>query len=588
MRSKGKKEKTAQKELRIKGTAISSGVVVGNIFFFTAKDSSAPEFYVSIDDVDHEITRYGRALDAAQNDLQKLQKALKGEKIKEGADILEAHLQIMNDPLITEAVEQKIRETRRNAESVFHAVIEDFREKFHAMDDPYFRERFKDVQDISKRVMAHLNKTVHHSLSEVPDGSVVFVHDLSASHVSEAKKGTLKAFVTEHGGATSHAAIVAKAKGIPYITDIDIAQFENMKGATVIVDGRHGDVIVHPTEATLSFYRLLVDSLHKQHEILEKNCQAPAETLDGHAIHLSANLDTISDLPLLKSYGCHKIGLLRSEYLFLTEEKLPPEEGQYRIYCEIIKQLKGFPIVIRTFDVGGDKNFSGQQETKGPLFLGCRALRYLLSEPTIFKAQLAALSRAALFGDVRLLLPMVTSLTELRQAKELIREVQEELKSKGVPFKEEIPIGCMIEVPAAALIADLLIKECDFLSIGTNDLIQYTLAVDRGNNDLQQYYTPAHPAVLRLIKHVVEEAECQGSRLSICGEIAADPRFTLLLIGLGVKELSMAPRFIPAVKSAIRSCTFHEAENLARDLLQLSTSTEVLTKLEENQPILNK
>lgn len=574
------KQSLKEKEIHLKGMPISHGVAIGKAFLFAIDDDSAPDFFISPDDVEREIFRFQQAVEKSRLDIISLQEKLRQERINEGAEILDAHLQIMQDPLLTVAVESEIRHTHKNAEYVFESLVKSYQKKFQQIKDSFFRERFKDIQDISRRVMGYLCDSIRVSLADIPPGSIVFARELTASDAAEARGSDVVAFVTETGGATSHAAIVAKAKGIPFITGVSFDKFQASNDTLVIVDGGSGAVILNPKVETLSLYKLQREALKLHRKTLEDGMGFPAETFDGYQIKLSANLEMVNELDLFPRQGNHGIGLFRSEYIFLTSNEFPPEDAQYEIYKRIVQKLDGLPIVIRTFDVGGDKQLRNQPvPKKGNPFLGCRALRFLLKEHGIFKAQLRAILRAAVNGSVSLLFPMVSALTELREAKALLKEAERELEAEGVPYAKNMRIGCMIEVPSAAIIADLLAKECDFLSIGTNDLVQYSLAVDRSNHAQQSYYTPTHPGVIRLIKMIVSEANKEGIPVSVCGEIAADPRFTPLLLGLGVHELSLSSRHIPLIKNAIRNISIVDATALAKEVLSLTTAQEILDLL---------
>lgn len=576
------KQSLEDKEIHLKGLSISHGVAIGQAFLFAVTDDNAPDFFISPDDVEREIFRFQQAIEKSRLDIIALQEKLRQERINEGAEILDAHLQIMQDPLLTVAVESEIRHTRKNAEYVFESLVKSYQKKFQQIKDAFFRERFKDIQDISRRVMGYLCDSIRVSLADIPPGSIVFARELTASDAAEARGSDVVAFITETGGTTSHAAIVAKAKGIPFITGISFEKIQSISQKVVIVDGGSGTVILNPKQETLALYSLQREAIKLHRKSLEEGMSYPAETFDGYHMKLSANLDMISELDLFPRQGNHGIGLFRSEYIFLTNNEFPPEDAQYEIYKRIIQKLDGLPIVIRTFDVGGDKQLRNNSSIKktNP-FLGCRALRFLLQEQGVFKEQLRAILRAAVNGNVSLLFPMVSALSELREAKTLLKEVESELEMEGLPFGKNLRIGCMIEVPSAAIIADLLAKECDFLSIGTNDLVQYSLAVDRSNHAQQRYYTPTDPGVIRLIKMIVNEANKEGIPVSICGEIAADPRFTPLLLGLGVHELSLSSRHIPLIKNAVRNISIVDATALAKHVLSLTTAQDILDLLVE-------
>jgi len=576
-------------ELRLQGEPICRGVAIGAPLFFTLKDELIPEVSIQKQDIDREVQRYIRALTRSRNDVKKLKKKLLNEKIDEGAEILEAHLEMLHDPLLTNQVEKAIRRKCKNAESVFQTMIDQYLKKFKTIADPFFRDRMKDIQDIKRRIISHLRNSAQVSLAEIPSGSVVFSGDLTASDTAEANTEAVSAFVTERGGATSHAAIVAKAKGIPYVTNVNLEQLDLSKVKQVIVDGRTGEVIVNPSLETEKRYQTMQKQLVSHMEKLKTQASFPVETYDGYKILLSANVDMEHELEMLHRHGGCGVGLFRSEHIFLKNECFPTEEEQYKIYRSLVSKMKGLPIVIRTFDIGGDKFLNHQQTPlEGNPFLGCRAIRLLLREQDHFKAQLRAILRVSLEGDVSIMFPMISSLSELIESKRILKKAYDELKEEGVPLKKEIRVGCMVEVPSAAVVADLLAKECDFLSIGTNDLVQYSLAVDRTNHAVNGLYSSTDPSVIRLIKLVVTEANRHSIPVTVCGEIAADPRFTTLLLGLGVHELSVASRYIPTIRHAVRSTSIIEASHLAEEVLKLMHASEIeeliTTAYRENVP----
>lgn len=561
-------------EIMLVGAPICRGIAIGKPFFFTFVEEQISESAISFSSVDLEINRYRQALHKGKEDIKQLQKKLLKERIADGAAILDAHLQLMQDPMLTIYVEEQIRNSRKNAEFVFFNVIKEYQKKFNTITDSFFRERFKDIHEISRRILGYLRDSVRVCLTDIPEDSIIFAHDLTAFDTAEASN--VSAFVTKDGGSASHAAIVAKAKGIPYVSNVDIEQIKVFKDTVIIVDGRIGEVILNPTPETLAKYRELRDQLHLHLQRLKQTGKLEAETYDGYAVQLSANVEMPSELDTLHQVGGSGVGLLRTESMFLSRDSLPNEEEQFGIYRHFVEKMNGLPIVIRTFDLGGDKYLRNQpMEYEGNPFLGCRAIRFLLREKDIFKAQLRAILRSSVYGDVRVMFPMVSSLSELLEAKKIFRETKEELIQEGQAVAMHIPIGCMIEVPSAAIISDLLAKECDFLSIGTNDLVQYSLAVDRGNTALSSLYAPTHPSVIRLIRLVVSEANHQGIPVTVCGEIAADPRFTPLLLGLGVHELSVAARYIPVVKNAIRNTSIVMASKLAEKALMLASASEI-------------
>lgn len=563
-------------EVCLKGVPICRGVAVGKPFFLSLVEDNIPEYSVEEDNLGEEINRYRKAVECSIRDVTHLQKQLQLELMVESATILDAHLQLLKDPLMTTHIEMEILNSKMNAEAALQNQIRQHQIKFNSFENPIFKERFKDLQDITKRIMDHLKKAIRVSLADLPFNSIVFSRELAVSDTAEANISLVSAFVTELGSATSHAAIVAKAKGAPYVSSVNIGDIDTTQHSLVIVDGRTGDIILSPSEESLSKYERVSGRLESHTKKLEKINQLKAETFDGYPVNLSANVAMASELAILHEYGGHGVGLFRSEYIFLAKESFPPEEEQYKIYKDLVDKMKGLPIVIRVFDIGGDKPLVNQQSAyEANPSLGCRAIRFLLREREIFNNQIRAILRASYYGKVSIMFPMVSTLSELVEAKKMVFEAQAQLEKQGIPCGKKINIGCMIEVPSAAMIADLLASECDFLSIGTNDLVQYALAVDRANESMNSLYTPSHPSVLRLIKMIINEANRFEVPVTVCGEVASDPRFTALLLGLGVSELSVATRYIPTIKHAIRSTSIVTACRLAESALALRTASEV-------------
>lgn len=567
-------------ELRLKGFPICGGLACAKPFFFASFDEKVPEFAIKEEQIESEIARYYKALKDSRNDLVSLQTRLKQEGGVEAVAILASHLEMMHDPIMTIQIEEAIRERGKNTEYVFKTVIGEYEKKFSKISDRFFQDRLKDFQDISRRVICHLKQTEKKSLSTINTRSIVFAHELSPSDTAEAHTDCIEAFVTSSGSETSHVAIMARAREIPFVSNVDFPDFSVTRPPLVVVDGYEGEVVVNPTQATLLLYKQKRKKLSVFVKGLKERSVLQAETGDGHKMRLSANVEMFNELDALSQYGGDGVGLFRTEYLFLANEVFPAEEEQFLVYKSIVEKLGRDPAVIRTFDIGGDKfgHFHPSRYEKNP-YLGCRAIRLMLKEKTAFKSQIRAILRASAFGEVSILFPMISGVAELREAKELVEEVKAELAEKSVPFARNIAIGCMIEVPSAAIIADILIKECDFLSIGTNDLVQYALAVDRGNPAMSYLYTPTHPSIIRLLKMVVDEGKKAKKPISVCGEIAADPKFTPLLVGLGVDELSVSAPSIPLVKNVIRNLNLGDCQKLAKDVLTLSTAEEIFEVL---------
>lgn len=567
-----------QKEILIKGFPVSEGIAIGIPFFLQPVEEEVPEFPITLREVDDEIARYRSALFSSRQDLTQLRTHLAEEASADAATIIDSHIQMLEDPLMTVHMEEKIRQTLQNPESVFQSVITDYEKRFSQKTDGFFQERLVDVIDLAKRVLGHLCPSKGPSLNNVPFNSIVFADELIPSHTASAQTVRVSAFVTQSGGGNSHAALIARAKGIPYVACVDISALQNIPSKCVIVDGQTGDVIFNPTPLTLEKYKQRKTCIKTTYQLLQKELQYDAETIDGCAIQVFANIGDVGDLENIHQLGAEGVGLFRTEYLFFQHRQLiSSEEEQYRAYIELVRTVGKGPIVIRVFDVGGDKNpelFSEGMKEPNPV-LGCRGIRFLLRHKEIFKTQLRALLRAGVHGDVRILLPLISDLSELEASRALISEIENALRSEGIPFKANIPVGCMIEVPSAVLICDALAKKSDFLSIGTNDLVQYTLGIDRSNPAMSDFCYPAHPSVLRMIKMVNTEAKRHGKTVSICGEIASNPFFVPLLLGLGVDQLSCSPRYIPIVKRAIRQTSLLAACNLAQRVLRLNSTKEV-------------
>lgn len=570
-----------EKEIRLHGFPICSGIAIASPFFFYDIDEKIPEVKVTGNEIEKEVDRFWRAIKSSEKDLEIMKSRLLSEGGKEGAAILSSHIEMMRDPEITHRIEREIRSRGKNTEYVFKSVVKDYEKQFSKINDQFFRERVKDFQDISRRIISHLRKKERRTLASLNSKVIVFADALSPSDTAEARSEFIEAFVTKSGSETSHVAIMAREKGIPFVSNVDFPDLNRDLSPIVIVDGRSGHVIINPKKNTLKSFSEEKKRIIIQVQGLQMNSISPAMTVDGHQIKVTANIEMINELDQLIPNGGEGVGLFRSEYLFLARDGFPSEEDQFLVYKKLVENVHGLPVVIRTFDIGGDKvgDFHPSRYERNP-YLGCRAIRLMLREKVAFKAQIRAILRASAFGEANLLFPMISHLTELREAKALVEESMDELVRQGIPFSRKIPIGCMIEVPSAALICDEISKECDFLSIGTNDLVQYTLAVDRGDPSMRALYTPAHPAVLRLMKMAITAAIRHRLPISTCGEIAADPKFIPLLLGLGVNELSVAVPSIPLIKNVIRQLSLADVTHFADDLLKLSTADEVQEALQ--------
>lgn len=572
-------------EGRLRGAPISEGVAIGELVFLPApQEESIPENVLSVEDLECEIARYQQALLASREDLLFLKFRLEKECAEEAVEVIEAHIQMLEDPLLTVHVEEMIRLTRKNAEFVFYSVVQEYEQRFAKMKDPFFLQRIVDVLDLSKRVLEHLLDKQVPQFSDIPAGSIIFAKELAPSHTATMQASKVGAFVTQYGGESSHAALIARARGIPYVCNIDLDALLAHKKGDVVVDGTAGEVILSPSQDTVAEYRERRRDLKTQYRLLQKDTQVLTSTTDGYPVHIYANIGGMGDLDALSTCKPVGIGLLRSEYLFLEKNVLfLSEDEQMTMYRRVLEKAAGLSVVMRVFDIGGDKHpdvFLEHAKELNPV-LGCRGIRFLLRHSLIFRTQLRAIMRVAQNEDVRLLLPLVSDVQEIIQAKKIIAEVQEELRAEGWSRSRPFLMGCMIEVPSVVFLVDAVAREVDFLSIGTNDLAQYTLGVDRSNPTIGELFYPAHPSLIRMIKMVVVEAKKQNKPVAICGEIASHPTFTPLLLGLGISEFSCSPRYIPLVKRAVRLCSLQGTFKLTQKILQMSTSAEVAQALAE-------
>lgn len=559
-----------EQEVIVKGKPICRGIAIGKPFFFNQDDFTIFEKPIPAVQTKREIERYREALSRSKQDIKRLQKQLEIESATDGILILEAQLEMLQDPLLTIDIENEIKKNKKNADFVFQQAILKYQERFKAINNPFFQERFQDLQDLSRRVFGYLNESDNRSLSELSPNSIVCAQELTATDTASAHSQFVSAFITESGGATSHAAIVAKAKGIPYVTNVNLGFLKEQLLHQIIVDGRAGKVILNPLPDTIKEYEQLKDRMHDQFKGFEQGTRLPAQTFDGYTIRLNANLDMIHEIDLIHEFGGEGIGLFRSEYIFLPNEGIPSEDEQFNIYHRMIEKMKELPVVIRTFDMGGDKGHICSLPFGDAFsFSSERSIRFFLKEKGLFQTQLKAILRASVNANVSILFPMISTLSELREAKHMLQEAREELR-----LFHPLRIGCMIEVPSAAIIAEHFAKECDFLSIGTNDLVQYALAIDR-KESLHEIYETTDPSIIRLIKLVTSEANRAQIPVSVCGEMASDPRFIALLLGLGVQELSVAPRYLPIIKNVLRKTGIVEAVQLADQALKMTTAQEI-------------
>jgi phosphotransferase system enzyme I (PtsI) len=548
-----------------KGIAVSPGVVIKDAFILESEGYRIPRHLIKEDEIPKEISRLEEATTAAWKEIEKLENRVSENLGSQIASIFATHKLMLQDELLLREFSKKVEEHKFSAEYAVSLVLRVYIKKFETVDDPYLSARVADIYDIEKRLLRNLLGEKREELKNLTKEVVVVAHDLSPSQIASLDTTKVRGFVTDLGSRNSHAAIVARALGIPAVVGLETATVDIFGGDRIIIDGNRGDVIVRPDETTIKEYQLIEKDFHVFEERITSELKdLPAVTLDGREISILGNIEFPRDIIPNLNQGATGIGLYRTEFLFLGSNESPTEEEHFKAYAQAVQELGSKPLIIRTVDLGGDKFFPANSNTELNPFLGCRSIRYCLEHPDIFKTQLRAILRASALGNAKIMFPLISSLQELRKAKDIVKEVMEELNQKGIDFDEKIEIGIMIEVPSAAMVADDLAKEVDFFSIGTNDLIQYTMAVDRGNEKVAHLYSPAHPAILKLLRMAITAAEENNIKIGICGEMGGEVEYTILLLGLGLREFSVAPAMIiPEVKKIIRSVTYERAKEAA-------------------------
>ena len=564
-------------EIVLKGIPAAPGIAYGQSFILDKGEFIVPKRSISSSEIDSEIARFEEAINNARREIHHLKAKITQDMGLAHAQIFDAHLLVLQDTTLLNQVTRGIRETKSSAEYVFFTVIKKFVEAFAKMPDEYLRERASDVSDISKRVLKHLmDESKLHDLDSLQDDLIIVAHDLSPSDAVSMYNKKIKGFLTDIGGRTSHTAIIAKSLGVPAVVGLKDATLRINNQDYVIIDGQKGLVIINPSAETKELYIKEQNKITASLEKLDDLKDLPAQTLDGKKISILANLELSSEIPAVRKYGAEGIGLYRTEFLYMNRLDLPSEEEQFQAYSQVAQAVAPFGVTIRTLDLGGDKFISSVQIPRDMSpFLGCRAIRFCLERPDIFKTQLRAILRASVHGRIQMMYPMISGLGELRQANVILNQVKGALRDEKIPFDEQLKVGIMIEVPAAVMTAEDLARETDFFSIGTNDLIQYTLAVDRVNEKTAHLYEPAHPAVLKMIQKTIDAGHNEGIHVALCGEMASDPLFAFLLLGMGIDEFSMSAASILTVKRMIRSVKLQDAQRIAYEAMQLATGQEV-------------
>ena len=561
--------------MRIQGISGSRGVAVGNVYRYIQEEIVIPDYTVAEDKVEEEIGKFAAAMAATLKQLDTIRQKALEEMGPEEAAIFEAHMQIAQDPSLSDGIKSLVESSHTNVVAATAQTIETFANIFLGMEDAYMRERGADIKDIGDRLMRNMLGMNPRGLSHISGEVILVAQDLAPSDTASLDKNVVKGIVTAAGGPTSHAAIMARTLEIPAVMGVgDIESF--VDGDKAVVLGTDGIVEMNPSDADWAEYTNQAAAFQEELKRLRESANLEATTTDGHYVELFGNIGKAKDAKNALTMGAQGIGLYRTEFLYMENDELPAEDVQFEEYKKVAQDMKGKPVIIRTMDIGGDKELKclDLPSEMNP-FLGYRAIRISLNRPDIFKVQLRALLRASAFGDIHIMYPMIASVEEVKQANAILDECKEELIAEGKEFNKDIKVGIMIEVPAAAVISPILAKYVDFFSIGTNDLCQYTLAVDRMNEAIGSLYQPLHPGVLRLIKHVIDASHEQGKFTGMCGELASDPVATMILLGLGLDEFSMTASSIPLIKNILRSVSKAECEEVANKALTMDTAEEI-------------
>lgn len=559
----------------LKGIPASGGVAIGKGFFLNRLLPRSVRSTVGREQVDEEVAAFQRAVARSREQILAIRDGV-ADTSSEHHQILSVHLALLEDSMLVEQTVRTIRENQFAADWAFNKVLQNLLETFHRIEDPYLRERGHDLRQIGHRVLENLAGRPVDTVAAIRDPVVIVAHDLSPADTAQILKSPVLAFATDVGSRTSHTAITARSLGIPAVVGVAGATEEYRSAETVIVDGEEGVVVFDPTEEVVREYQERRKAYAQRTRDLAKFARLPTVTRDGKTLLLLANIEFPEEADVALRSGAYGVGLYRTEFLFLNRKDLPSEEEHFETYRKVAEKFVRHPVTIRTFDLGGDK-FASQLELAEEMnpAMGLRAIRFCLKEKEIFKPQLRAILRASTYGKVRMMFPMISGVGELREAMAVVEEVRGELRRRRIPYDKEMPIGIMIEIPAAAIVADLLAREVGFFSIGTNDLIQYSLAIDRVNEHVSYLYEPLHPAILRMVRRVVEAGHDAGIPVSMCGEMAGEPLYSYALLGLGLDELSMNAAAIPRVKRILRKSVAYEAKEFAGTLLLHATAAEI-------------
>jgi phosphotransferase system enzyme I (PtsI) len=560
----------------VQGIGASPGIIIGKAYLVERFKVRLPQKRISPEQVEEEVQRFFNAIQESRNQLTEIKEKILDTEVRKHSFILDVHLMILDDEMLLQDTVDTIRKKKVNTEWALDLTLEKLDTAFQAIEDEYLRERRSDLHYVSARIFRNLLGKKHDDITKIKGKVIVVAHDLSPADTLQMNLKHVAGFITDIGGKVSHTAILSRSLGIPAVVGLEVATSLINGGDLLIIDGETGEVVINPTEeVSQSFLERKRRIKSFEREIL-KYAYLPAETRDGVRVRLQANIEMVEEISSAKMHGAEGIGLYRTEILYLNRKDLPTEEEHLQIYRRLAEDIYPATATIRTLDIGGDKflpDYSKNNEMNPAL--GLRAIRFSMKEIDIFKTQLRGILRASAHGKLRILFPMISGIEEIRQAKAILGEVKKELARAKVPFDQEIEIGAMIEIPSASVTADLLAQEVNFFSIGTNDLIQYALAVDRINEHVSYLYEPLHPAILRIIRGVVQSAHQVGIPVAICGEMAAEPTYALILLGMGLDEFSMNPVSIPKVKKVLRMSRFEETRSLIEQLFQFPTASEI-------------
>lgn len=573
-------EQTSKEEIILEGIAASPGVAHGTALLYLQKELDVPSYDLPPEAIDSEIERFDQAILQTREEITAVRHKVAASLGEGEARIFDAHLMVLEDSALLDEVNSELRSTNKNVESCYHQIAQRYISFFSSMEDEYLKERVTDIQDVSRRLLQNLIGMNKSNLGELAAHSIIVSEDITPSDTADMDRSKLLGFITDAGGQTSHSVIMARSMRIPAVVGLHNATKTIQSGDQILVDGYDGIVVINPSEERLFKYGKLASERRKLDEIYISVISEPSETKDGSPIGLMSNIEGAHEMEQVIAMRSNGVGLFRTEGIFLRHHGYPPESVQYDEYAAVVAAAGDEPVIIRTLDIGGDKTLGDGSTQEDNSFMGFRAIRFCLGNQDIFKTQLRAILRASAKGNVKIMYPMISGVAELRHANQILEEVKVDLRAENMAFNEGIEVGAMVEIPSAAAIIDLLAAEADFFSIGTNDLIQYLMAVDRLNDRVAHLYEPAHPAVLRTLKVIIDEANRLGKPVSVCGEIAGDPIYAGLLLGMGATSLSLTSSMLPELKYFIRNVNITDARALVEEVLKVNDPVAVVKRLE--------